>query len=46
MGLTKQEQAIIIDMFISMLGPGVVNKRINKQKLESVVPIFNEIDGR
>ncbi|MBJ8015752.1 hypothetical protein JDS93_06715 [Bacillus cereus group sp. N34] len=42
--LTKQEQAIIISTFISMLGPDHVNERIDKQKLESVIPIFNEME--
>ncbi|OUA96147.1 hypothetical protein BK704_28715 [[Bacillus thuringiensis] serovar konkukian] len=42
--LTKPEQAIIISTFISMLGPDLVNERIDKQKLESVLPIFNELE--
>ncbi|MCU4785058.1 hypothetical protein ACD650_11075 [Bacillus anthracis] len=44
MKLTKQEQAIIIGTFISMLGTDLVNERIDKQKLESVLPIFNELE--
>ncbi|MGM1358808.1 hypothetical protein ACS2B2_15135 [Bacillus cereus group sp. BceL297] len=44
MKLTKQEQAVIISTFISMLGTDLVNERINKQKLESVLPIFNEME--
>ncbi len=37
MKLTKQEQAVIISTFISMLGTDLVNERIDKQKLESVL---------
>ncbi|MDA2299541.1 hypothetical protein PDN43_09770 [Bacillus cereus] len=44
MKLTKQEQAVIISTFISMLGTNLVNERIDKQKLESVLPIFNEME--
>lgn len=44
MKLTKQEQAVIIGTFISMLGTDLVNERIDKQKLESVLPIFNEME--
>ncbi|MEG7864507.1 hypothetical protein J0852_11350 [Bacillus paranthracis] len=44
MKLTKQEQAVIISTFISMLGTDLVNERINKQKLERVLPIFNEME--
>lgn len=43
MKLTKQEQAVAIGTFISMLGQELVNERIDKQKLESVLPIFNEM---
>ncbi|WP_088363609.1 hypothetical protein [Bacillus cereus] len=42
--LTKSEQGIIISTFISMLGPDLVNERIDKKKLESVIPIFNEME--
>ncbi|EOO27784.1 phage protein [Bacillus cereus BAG1X2-3] len=41
--LTKQEQAVAIGTFISMLGQDLVNKRIDKEKLERVLPIFNEM---
>ncbi|PKJ54676.1 hypothetical protein [Bacillus sp. SN10] len=44
MKLTQQEQAVIIGTFISMLGTDLVNERIDKQKLESVLPIFNEME--
>ncbi|KIZ27229.1 MULTISPECIES: hypothetical protein [Bacillus cereus group] len=44
MKLTKREQAVIISTFISMLGTDLVNERIDKQKLESVLPIFNEME--
>ncbi|SIQ57421.1 hypothetical protein SAMN05878494_1816 [Bacillus cereus] len=44
MKLTKQEKAVIISTFISMLGTNLVNERIDKQKLESVLPIFNEME--
>ena len=43
MKLDKQEQAVAIGTFISMLGQDLVNERIDKQKLESVLPIFNEM---
>ncbi|WIL49921.1 hypothetical protein QP042_15405 [Bacillus bombysepticus] len=43
MKLTKQEQAVAIGTFISMLGQDLVNERIDKKKLESVLPIFNEM---
>ncbi|WP_197235010.1 hypothetical protein [Bacillus cereus] len=41
---TKQEQAVIIGTFISMLGQDLVNERINKQKLEGIIPIFNKLE--
>lgn len=44
MKLTKQEQAVAIGTFISMLGQDLVNKHIDKQKLESAIPIFNELE--
>ncbi|PFS71196.1 hypothetical protein COK56_29660 [Bacillus cereus] len=44
MKLTKQEQAVVIATFFSMLGTEVVNERIDKKKLESVLPIFNEME--
>ena len=43
MKLNKQEQAAVIGTFISMLGQDLVNERIDKHKLESVLPIFNEM---
>ncbi|UUE91499.1 hypothetical protein [Bacillus cereus] len=43
MKLTKQEHAVAIGTFISMLGQDLVNERIDKQKLETVLPIFNEM---
>ncbi|HHK5536641.1 TPA: hypothetical protein ACQUHH_005178 [Bacillus mobilis] len=43
MKLTKQEQAIAIGTFISMLGEDLVTQRIDKEKLERVLPIFNEM---
>ncbi|MGE1039696.1 hypothetical protein ACQKF0_09415 [Bacillus wiedmannii] len=43
MKLTKQEQAVAIGTFISMLGTDLVNECIDKQKLESVLSIFNEM---
>ncbi|MCU5346251.1 hypothetical protein OCB12_14940 [Bacillus cereus] len=43
MKLTKQEQVVAIGTFISMLGQDLVNERIDKKKLESVLPIFNEM---
>lgn len=44
MKLTKSEQAIAIGTFISMLGQDLVNERIEKQKLESAIPIFNKLE--
>ncbi|MEH7149043.1 hypothetical protein CN404_17440 [Bacillus thuringiensis] len=44
MKLIKQEQAVIIGTFISMLGQELVNERIDKQKLENVIPIFNGLE--
>ncbi|OTW72650.1 hypothetical protein BK727_07140 [Bacillus thuringiensis serovar roskildiensis] len=44
MKLTKQEQAVAIGTFISMLGQDLVNDRIDKLKLESAIPIFNELE--
>ncbi|EEM55722.1 MULTISPECIES: hypothetical protein [Bacillus cereus group] len=43
MKLTKQEQAVVIGIFISMLGTDLVNERIDKQKLENAIPIFDEM---
>ncbi|MDA1795693.1 hypothetical protein [Bacillus cereus group sp. BY8-1LC] len=42
--LTKQEQMVVIGTFISLLGQDLVNERIDKKKLEEVVPIFNEME--
>lgn len=44
MKLTKQEQAVVIGTFISMLGQDLVNEHIEKQKLESAIPIFNKLE--
>ncbi|HFJ9371404.1 TPA: hypothetical protein ACGW7B_001912 [Bacillus nitratireducens] len=44
MKLNKQEQSVGIATFISMLGQDIVNERIDKKKLESVIPIFNEMN--
>lgn len=44
MKLTKQEQAVVIGTFISILGQDLVNERIDKQKLESAIPVFNEME--
>ncbi|MEK4502788.1 hypothetical protein [Bacillus sp. FSL R12-0069] len=41
---TKQEQAVIIGTFISMLGQDLVNEHIDKEKLESAISIFNELE--
>ncbi|MCH5459754.1 hypothetical protein [Bacillus cereus] len=43
MKLNKLEQAVAIGTFISMLGQDLVNERIDKEKLERVLPIFNEM---
>ncbi|MCU5599098.1 hypothetical protein [Bacillus wiedmannii] len=43
MKLNKQEQAVVIGTFISMLGTDLVNERIDKQKLEKTIPIFDEM---
>ncbi|CAM3935409.1 hypothetical protein [Bacillus paramycoides] len=42
--LNKQEQAAVIGTFIAMLGQDLVNERIDKKKLESAIPIFNELE--
>ncbi|MGE7632739.1 hypothetical protein ACQKMZ_10510 [Bacillus paramycoides] len=42
--LNKQEQAVVIGTFVSMLGQDLVNNRIDKQKLESAIPVFNEME--
>ncbi|WP_179884267.1 hypothetical protein [Bacillus toyonensis] len=39
------KQTIIISTFISMLGPDLVNKHIDKKKLESFIPIFNKTEA-
>ncbi|MCB4335177.1 hypothetical protein [Bacillus cereus] len=44
MKLNKQEQAVAIGTFISMLGQDLVNDRMDKQKLEKAIPIFNELE--
>ncbi|PEF32613.1 hypothetical protein [Bacillus wiedmannii] len=44
MKVTKQEQAVIIGTFISVVGEDLVNEHIDKKKLESVIPIFNEVE--
>ncbi|AWC31856.1 MULTISPECIES: hypothetical protein [Bacillus] len=44
MKLTKQEQAVVIGTFITMLGQDLVNEHIDKSKLESAIPIFNEME--
>ncbi|EOO57082.1 phage protein [Bacillus cereus VD196] len=41
--LTKQEQAVVIGTLIPLLGQDLVNERIDKQKLESVLPIVNDM---
>ncbi|OOR57439.1 hypothetical protein BGP34_14905 [Bacillus mycoides] len=42
--ITKQEQAVVISTFILMVGEELVNERIDKKKLESALPIFNEMN--
>ncbi|MGH0544873.1 hypothetical protein ACQVPW_25855 [Bacillus cereus] len=44
MKLNKQEQAVTISTFISILGNELVSERIDRKKLEGVVPIFNEME--
>ncbi|MBG9535676.1 MULTISPECIES: hypothetical protein [Bacillus] len=43
MKLNKQEQAVVIGTFISMLGTDLVNERIDKQKLGNAIPVFDEM---
>lgn len=43
MKLTKQEQAVVIGTFISILGEQVVNENINPEKLEKTSVIHNEL---
>ncbi|MCB4844099.1 hypothetical protein LHW04_03355 [Bacillus tropicus] len=42
--ITKKEQAVVIGILIPMLGQDLVNERIDKQKLESAIPVFNAIE--
>ncbi|HFJ9314975.1 hypothetical protein COE65_02670 [Bacillus sp. AFS051223] len=42
--LTKQEQGIVIGTLIPLLGQDIVNERIDKKKLESAIPVFNELE--
>ncbi|PFB19604.1 hypothetical protein COK00_31920 [Bacillus cereus] len=44
MNLTKQEQGIVIGTLIPLLGQDIVNERIDKKKLESAIPVFNELE--
>ncbi|HFK1513656.1 MULTISPECIES: hypothetical protein [Bacillus cereus group] len=44
MQLTKQEQAVIIGTFITMLGTEKVNEQIEAEKLERMLPLFNELE--
>ncbi|MED1114319.1 hypothetical protein [Bacillus paramycoides] len=44
MKLNKQEQAVVIGTLIPLLGQNLVNERIDKQKLESAIPVFNAIE--
>lgn len=44
MKLTKQEQAVVIGTFVTMLGEDIVNKHIDSQKLEKAIPAFNEME--
>lgn len=44
MKFNRQEQSFVIDTFILMLGKDIMNKRIDKKKLEGVVPFFNEME--
>ncbi|MGF9844189.1 hypothetical protein, partial [Bacillus tropicus] len=37
-------QAVAIGTLISMIGQDLVNERIDKQKLEDAIPIFNELE--
>ncbi|MGM2728385.1 hypothetical protein ACS2QU_10900 [Bacillus cereus group sp. Bce005] len=46
MELNRQEQSVLIGTFISMLGKDIVNERIDKKKLEGVVPSFNEMEDK
>ncbi|MFK4329997.1 hypothetical protein ABH955_000649 [Bacillus sp. RC240] len=42
--LTKQEQAVVIYTLVPLLGQDLVNERIDKQKVESAIPIFNAME--
>ncbi|PGA87962.1 hypothetical protein [Bacillus toyonensis] len=44
MKVTKQEQAVIIGTFISILGEKIANERLDPQKLENVSVIHNEMN--
>ncbi|MCP1394364.1 MULTISPECIES: hypothetical protein [Bacillus cereus group] len=44
MKFNRQEQTVVINTFISMLGKDIMNECIDKKKLEGVVPNFNELE--
>ncbi|MED1093918.1 hypothetical protein [Bacillus paramycoides] len=44
MKLTKQEQAVMIGMLVPFLGDKVVNENIDPEKLDSAIPVFNEME--
>ncbi|SMD66081.1 hypothetical protein BACERE00185_00097 [Bacillus mobilis] len=44
MKLTKQEQAVVIGTFISMIGAEKVSERVAPEKLDQVISILNELE--
>ncbi|MEN8646844.1 hypothetical protein ABFE25_19810 [Bacillus toyonensis] len=42
--LNKQEHAVVIGTLVPLLGQDLVNERIDKQKLESAIPVFNAME--
>ncbi|MFF2339166.1 hypothetical protein [Bacillus mycoides] len=44
MKLNKLEQAVVIYTLVPLIGQDLVNERIDKQKLESAIPLFNEME--
>lgn len=44
MKLTKQEQAVVIGTFLKMIGAENVSEKISPEKLNLMIPIFDELE--
>ncbi|ANT40010.1 hypothetical protein BMBtpLA2_50 [Bacillus phage vB_BtS_BMBtp14] len=44
MKLTKQEQAVVIGTFLKMIGAENVSEKISPEKLDLMIPIFDELE--